>query len=118
MKDGAAKLQVIEVPTKSQGVATATNTPYTRKIVVNVDENGTVLQRPPSELVPAQGLGIRGAHTIVGPHVQPLKGGMAGQIIIKEGLWEDGRGHKIDGGERRQAEVRAKRRKQERKKAR
>ncbi|PBP25160.1 hypothetical protein BUE80_DR004031, partial [Diplocarpon rosae] len=40
----------------------------------------------------------------------PLKGGKTAKLEVKEGLWEDRRGHKIDGGERRQAEVRAKKR--------
>lgn len=39
-------------------------------------------------------------------------------LKVREGLWEQKRGHKVDGGERRRAEVRAKRRIQERKNAR
>jgi hypothetical protein len=44
--------------------------------------------------------------------------GQKAQIKVKEGLWEERRGHKVDGGERRKAEVRFKRRSEERKKAR
>ena len=51
---------------------------------------------------------------IKGPHVEPIKasdGGAVGvaRITRKEGIWEDRRGHKVDGGERRRAQVRAKR---------
>ena len=66
-------------------------------------------------LKPVEGIRVVGAHTIVGPHVQPLKGGKGARITVKEGLWEVRRGRKIDGGERRQAEVRAKRRSEENK---
>ena len=45
-------------------------------------------------------------------------GGLKARVVVKEGLWEDKRGHKVDGGERRKAEVRSKRRAEERKKAR
>ena len=65
---------------------------------------------------------LKNASVIKGPHVQPVKaseGGAVGvaRIVRKEGLWEDRRGHKVDGGERRKAEVRAKRRRAERKAA-
>ncbi|KAB8336667.1 hypothetical protein FH972_020978 [Carpinus fangiana] len=64
-----------------------------------------------------KGIKYRGAKGLVGSHVEPIKGtsGQAAIIRVKEGLWEDRRGHKIDGGERRQAEVRAKRRAADRK---
>lgn len=63
------------------------------------------------------GVKHRGTKGLVGSHIEPIKGtsGQAAIIRVKEGLWEDVRGHKIDGGERRQAEVRAKRRAAERK---
>jgi hypothetical protein len=85
---------------------------------VNVAAGGSALEKPAEQLEPVKGLHIKGAQTIVGPHVQPLKGGEAAKVVVKEGLWEDRRGHKIDGGERRQAEVRAKRRGEERRAAR
>ncbi|KAL2375662.1 hypothetical protein RJ035_008355, partial [Blastomyces gilchristii] len=52
------------------------------------------------------------------PYIKLVKGtnGMAGVIQVQEGMWEDKQGKKIDGGERRQAEVRAKKRSEERKK--
>ena len=116
--DGEALVRVVEVPVSGNSPATATLSPGKRKIVVNVAAGGSALEKPAEQLVPAKSLSIKGAQTIVGPHVQPLKGGQGAKIVVKEGLWEDRRGHKIDGGERRQAEVRAKRRGEERRAAR
>lgn len=84
-----------------------------KKIVVNVPAGSSAQELPENLLVPVKGLHVKGAHTIVGPHVLPVKGGKTAKIVVKEGLWEDRRGHKIDGGERRRAEVRAKRRGEE-----
>jgi hypothetical protein len=119
VENGAAELRVVEVPAGGQHAATGTLSPGSRKIVVNVPAGSSAtLETPTEKLVPVSGVHIKRAHTIVGPHVQPLKGGKAAKIEVKEGLWEDKRGHKIDGGERRQAEVRAKRRGEERRAAR
>ena len=54
-----------------------------------------------------------------GSHVRVVKGtkGTVGVLKAQEGLWEHRRGQKVDGGERRKAEVRAKRRQAERKAA-
>ena len=100
-----------EVPLSGSGI---------RRIVVNVpaesseEEQAALLK----QAVPVQGLKVKGVRTIVGPHVQPLKGGIGAQIEVIEGLWEQRRGHKVDGGERRKAEVRAKKRAEARKAAR
>jgi len=118
VENGEGQVRVVEVPVSGNNPATATLSPGKRKIVVNVAAGGSAFDKPAEQLVPANGLRIKGAQTIVGPHAQPLKGGKAAKIVIKEGLWEDRRGHKIDGGERRQAEVRAKRRGEERRAAR
>ncbi|KAK5132250.1 hypothetical protein LTR08_009238 [Meristemomyces frigidus] len=78
---------------------------------------------PPSvDMTTAQlvtGVKIVQANTIGGTGIEPIKGyqGVA-RLRVKEGLWEQRRGHKVDGGERRKAEVRYKRRAQERKAAR
>ncbi|CAL3963195.1 unnamed protein product [Diplocarpon coronariae] len=104
---GVAELRIAEFPIK-QSSATAPASPAKLKIVVNVPTGGSATGESAEEVVPVKGLRVQGAHTIVGPHVQPLKGGRTARIEVKEGLWEDRRGHKIDGGERRQAEVRAK----------
>ncbi|KAJ8066374.1 hypothetical protein OCU04_005441 [Sclerotinia nivalis] len=120
IENGIAELRVVEVPSSSprHSAATATSSPGQRKIVVNVPIGGSAENELAEQMVPVQGLGIKGAHTIVGPHVQPSKGGNTAKFVVKEGLWEDRRGHKIDGGERRQAEVRAKRRGEEKRAAR
>lgn len=70
-------------------------------------------------LRPVAGVHLKGASQIYGSHVEPVKGagGTVAAIKVKEGLWEHKRGHKVDGGERRKAEVRAKRRAAERAKA-
>jgi len=113
VKDGVAELRVAEIPVSGHSAATATLSPGKRKIVVNVAAGGSAVKTPLVKSVPVKGVHIKGAHTIVGPHVQPVKGGKGAKIVVKEGLWEERRGHKIDGGERRQAEVRAKRRGEE-----
>lgn len=65
-----------------------------------------------------QGLKIVHSNAIAGTGVEPVKGhqGVA-RLQVREGLWEQRRGHKVDGGERRKAEVRSKRRATERKNA-
>ncbi|EON66665.1 hypothetical protein W97_05911 [Coniosporium apollinis CBS 100218] len=120
VSDGAAELRVVEVPTSSPRfkAATATRTAGHRKVAVNVPA-GTekVDSKVKEEAVPVVGVKIRGAQTICGPHVEIVKGtgGLAARLRIKEGLWEEKRGRIVDGGERRRAEVRAKRRAEERK---
>jgi hypothetical protein len=113
VENGVAQVRVVEVPVSGPDAASTTLSSGSRKIVVNMAAGGSATEKP-EELVPVKGLHLKGAHTIVGPHVQPVKGGKAAQIVVKEGLWEHRRGHKIDGGERRQAEIRAKKRGEER----
>jgi hypothetical protein len=57
-----------------------------------------------------QGVVVKGANTIKGGYVEPVKGsgGLKARIRLQEGIWEERQGHKVDGGERRRAEVRAK----------
>jgi len=54
-----------------------------------------------------QGFHVRGAGTIVGSYIQPLKGsgGSVARLKVQEGLWEVRRGHKVHGGERRRKNV-------------
>lgn len=118
--DGVAHLRVVEVPKSVLGAAadtkgTATSTPGTHKMIVNIPPDAAPFEIPPKKLKPIKGLKLVGARAIAGPHVQPVKGGNAAKVVVKEALWEDRRGHKVDGGERRKAEVRAKRRSEERK---
>lgn len=64
-----------------------------------------------------QGYRVRGANKISGPYATPIGNGKS-QVIVTEGMWEFRQGQKVDGGERRKAEVRFKRRVAERKAAR
>jgi hypothetical protein len=113
VQNGEALLSVVEVPTQgsSAETATATVSPGKRKIVVNVKD--PVKVQKVEGLEPVPGFKVKGAHTIIGPRVQPIKGGKGAKIVVQEGLWEHRRGHKIDGGERRRAEVRDKKMREE-----
>ena len=128
--DGVAQLRVVEIPASStsQGRSTtpsapsATLTPGMKKAIVNL---------PPDALsfagVAAGGvtkfafdkMKVHRGSKIQGPFLKPLKGshGSAATISVTEGMWEDKRGVKVDGGERRRVEVRAKKRLDERRKA-
>ncbi|KAI1330061.1 IGR protein motif-domain-containing protein [Xylariaceae sp. FL0255] len=108
--DGEAALRVLEVdPVKdvTQGA---------RKYVVNVPADKTsVKECSPDEMSRVYGYSVQGVSTIVGPFAIPVEGNRAGaKIVVTEGMWEDKRGRKIDGGERRQTEIRYKRRVAER----
>ncbi len=126
VKDGVGELRVVEVPVKNLkpdsplAKATATRSAGMRKIVVNVPQGSTKPAVPLEKAKPVRSVNIQGAHTIYGPFVEPLAGteGHGARIVAKEGVWEHRRGHKVDGGERRKAEVRFKRRSAERKAAR
>ena len=118
--DGMAPLRVVEVPATGRHIASATMTPGMKKIVANIPLNVDPLKLPVEQLPTLHGVHMKGAHTVIGPSVLPVKGtqGKLSKIQVADGLWEVKRGHKIDGGERRQAEVRTLRRAQERKAAR
>ncbi|KAK3326313.1 IGR protein motif-domain-containing protein [Apodospora peruviana] len=78
------------------------------RYVVNVPAGTKLDQLPREELTRVDGYKVQGIHTIVGPYALPTKNG-GSRIKVTEGMWEDKRGHKVDGGERRRAEVRFKR---------
>lgn len=105
VEDGKAKLAVLEV---ERGPLD-----YSRH-VVNVP-----VDKKPEEVPAEERFGVDGYHvegsTVVGPYALPMKGGRAALVAVTEGMWEEKRGRKIDGGERRRAEVRFKRRVAERK---
>ncbi|OBT70412.1 hypothetical protein VE03_00175 [Pseudogymnoascus sp. 23342-1-I1] len=103
VEEGVVRLRVVEVE-GGAAEGTATRTGGMKRVVVNGGEE-------------IEGVRVKGAQRVVGAHVLPVKGGTA-QIKATEGLWEVRRGRKIDGGERRKAEVRSKRRAAERKEAR
>ncbi|PLB36706.1 mitochondrial 37S ribosomal protein mS41 [Aspergillus candidus] len=128
--DSAAQLRVVEVPVDpkapSQAInssnptnASATLTPGMRKVIVNLPPDAT--KYTPDLSTPLQKFAHMKIHRgsmLKGPFLQPIKGtnGTAALIKAQEGMWEDKLGHKVDGGERRRAEVRANRRIEERRK--
>jgi hypothetical protein len=138
VQDGVGELRVVEVPAlqKRDGIRPeaeplATTAPVSpamspgmTKLILNVPAGVTTYKLEDGEstadLKKAKGVKLHQGHTIVGPYVQPQKGsnGSVATLKVQEGLWEHRRGHKVDGGERRKAEVRFKRRVEERKKER
>ncbi|KAF2033844.1 hypothetical protein EK21DRAFT_57866 [Setomelanomma holmii] len=123
VESGVAELQVVQAPvppnpalgntiSPRSATATAIHDPGTRKFVVNVPLGADASPAPVEELPQVQGVIVKGAKTIKGSFVEPVKGsaGLKARIRLQEGIWEERRGHKVDGGERRKAEVRAKRR--------
>lgn len=105
VENGAAELRVQE--TDKQPLLRLRN-------VVNLPPGKKLDEVSPSDVTRVKGFTVQGVHTIVGPYALPMKYGGA-RITVTEGMWEDRRGHKVDGGERRQAEIRFKRRVAERK---
>ncbi|KAL9092501.1 MAG: hypothetical protein Q9159_000848 [Coniocarpon cinnabarinum] len=69
---------------------------------------------------PIEGVKHKPGRGLYGPYLQIAKGshGEVGVLEVKEGMWEHRRGQKVDGGERRKAEVRFKRASAERRAAR
>lgn len=125
---GVAQLRVVEVqdPSKMQNAnsgantsvaSSATLTPGMRKAIVNLAPDATEYKHVPSAtLKKFAHMRIHRGSKIRGPFLQPVKGthGTAATIAVQEGMWEDKRGHKVDGGERRRVEVRAKKKLEER----
>lgn len=90
-----------------------------KRIVVNLPPGTAVHEHDPSKpLKKFAHIKIHQGSMVRGPFLQPIKGtnGSAALIKVQEGMWEDKLGHKVDGGERRRAEVRAKKRSEERRK--
>ncbi|KAF2858358.1 hypothetical protein K470DRAFT_259864 [Piedraia hortae CBS 480.64] len=125
VRDGVAKLRAVELQSnKPQGNDT---TPKSRKTVANekadedgkgnLEEEGSDSKLPlVGDNVPTnlRGVKLLRGHYIAGSGVEQVKGFGVAQLRVKPGLWEIRRGHKVDGGERRKAEVRYKRRLAER----
>ena len=138
VQEGVGELRVVEVPAlkNTRGVhqdagseaATAPVStailPGMKKLILNVPAGATTYKlrdgQSTADLKKVKGVKLLMGHTIAGPYVQPQKGsnGSVATLKVQEGLWEHRRGHKVDGGERRKAEVRFKRRVEERKKER
>jgi len=105
----------------SEAVSTSLS-PGLTKLIVNVP-NGSAEYRleegqRTEDLKKPKGLKLKEGHVIVGSYVQPVKGtnGSAAILKVTEGMWEDRRGHKVFGGERRRAETLHKMRVAERRK--
>ncbi|KAI1188284.1 IGR protein motif-domain-containing protein [Nemania serpens] len=112
VEDGVAHLRILE----AQPGPDPTQAP--RKFVVNVPTGRPVKECSPADLSRVLGYHVEGAKTIVGPYALPLKGNDGARVTVTEGMWEDRLGVKVDGGERRRAEIRYKRRIAERREAR
>ncbi|OJJ66644.1 hypothetical protein ASPBRDRAFT_34777 [Aspergillus brasiliensis CBS 101740] len=122
--DGVAQLRVVEVPTLNKETShplnsSATLSPGMRRVIVNTPPDTSEYTYDPTKpLKKFARMKITAGSAISGPYLQPIKGtnGSAALIKVEEGMWEDKLGHKVDGGERRRAEVRAKKRSEEKKK--
>jgi hypothetical protein len=143
VEDGVGELRVVEVPklvtgtgSSNEAAAAATSTAGSQsqtsayissmqKLIINVPPNSAPDSLPlqPGEstatLRKPAGLKLLRGHAISGSYIEPVAGsnGSVARLRVVEGMWEHRRGHKVDGGERRQAEVRFKRGVEERKKA-
>lgn len=115
VEKGTAKLRVVEVPHVSQ-----TGLERRRKLVVDLPPEIRIETVSTAKLYPVKGFKVVGAHTIVGPYIQLHKdaAGSEATFAVREGMWEEKRGVKIDGGERRRKQVRYKRRIEENRKKR
>lgn len=128
--DGVAQLRVVEVPINAKGLrpettqagvqtSSATLSPGMVKALVNLAPDVTRYEHGKKFIKQFAHMKIHHGSFPKGPFLQPLKGsnGTAALISVQEGMWEDKRGHKVDGGERRRREVQNKKRLDERKKA-
>ncbi|PGH01288.1 hypothetical protein GX51_05343 [Blastomyces parvus] len=98
---------------------TATLSPGMKWAVVNLPPGESQPKEIPQPLKKYMNVTLGRGPVLKAPYLKLVKGanGMAGVIQVQEGMWEDKQRTKVDGGERRQAEVRAKKRSEERKKA-
>lgn len=123
MANGTAKLRVVEVPRDNESSKTGPSRiglERKRKLVVDLPPEIGIDTVPTAELYPVKGFKVRGAHTIVGPYITLNKntGGSEATLAVCEGMWEERRGVKVDGGERRRKQVRYERRIEENRKKR
>ncbi|KAF2764804.1 hypothetical protein EJ03DRAFT_346040 [Teratosphaeria nubilosa] len=135
VKDGVAELRIVEVQSsaKIDEAATLTKSKGMRKIIVNTPPTVSLPPDPANPAPEAEdetitpppvlpkgltaktapklgGVKIVQGSTVGGRGVEYVKGHLGvARLKVQEGLWEERRGHKVDGGERRKAEVRYKR---------
>lgn len=115
MVDGTADLRVVEVPARKVSIRPPQTRPRlqpTHKLVVNVSPDTLMNPENAQEIKAVRGMKVEGMHKIVGLHIQHVKGSgeSVAKIKVKEGMWEQKQGRKVDGGERRKVQVRYKRR--------
>jgi hypothetical protein len=103
VQDGKADLRVLEHMDDAKPLEV-------RRFVVNVPNGQTVKTTAVDDLSRVTGYKVQGARTIVGPYALPTTGGEGATVTVTEGMWEDKRGRKVDGGERRRTMVRYKKR--------
>ena len=110
------EVRVVEVKKDAVGGSAALVPHAAKKVVVNLPPEAVDKEFRADEVKAVNGVKILGAHTIIGSHVEPVKGtsGSVARIKVKEGMWEERRGHKVDGGERRKENVRSRRAAKER----
>ncbi|KAM3509727.1 hypothetical protein MY10362_000401 [Beauveria mimosiformis] len=102
VQDGEAHLRVATPPA---GAATDV------RWVVNVPHGeGIDLQTPEGTYPRPKGYSVSGLKTIAGSYATELPGKGGAVVKATEGMWEQKQGRKIDGGERRRAETRFKKR--------
>ncbi|KAL8713512.1 MAG: hypothetical protein Q9220_002374 [cf. Caloplaca sp. 1 TL-2023] len=114
VKDSVGHVRVVELAEKRVS-KTLAGPQVTKKMIVNIPPDAPIQESKLQELGNISGLKVVGAHTISGPFVEPVKGtgGSMATIKVQEGMWEQRRGQKIDGGERRKVQVRRKRKLEE-----
>lgn len=115
MVDGVGEVRVLEVKKDAAGPRSL-GPDAVKKVVVNLPPEALDKELRASEVKAVRGVKVQGAHTIIGPYVELVKGtnGSVARIKVKEGMWEERRGHKVDGGERRKEYVRSRRAAKER----
>lgn len=116
--DATAKLSVVEIPCENTSSSKTSRTGLARKkkIVLDVPPETPITFLPKSlpdpTLKSIKGMKVAGSQKIAGPSLKFIKGTRGSMAVfeLKEGMWEQKRGIKLDGGERRRAYVRHKRR--------
>ncbi|KAL9120573.1 MAG: hypothetical protein Q9187_002868 [Circinaria calcarea] len=113
--DGVGEVRVLEVKKDAAGPQSL-GPEAVKKVVVNLPPQALDKEFRAGEVKAVRGVKVQGAHTIIGPYVELVKGtnGRVARIKVKEGMWEERRGHKVDGGERRKETVRSRRAAKER----
>lgn len=127
--EGIAQLRAIEVTSDvgsnneaSHGqrkdrtrAGSLTQSPGKKWIVVNPPFGTTRLLCNPTHWRKYAQIKLHSGNQLKGPYLKLVKGtnGTVAELHVQEGMWEHRLGRKIDGGERRRAEVRAKKRSQE-----